>query len=248
MRKLGGCMKKKLLSFILAICLIIPCAFMMAACDNGDKPVDLSGARVAVKQIGEIDWDGGCFSMHYEDPNNNYKHYSISLSYEQFVEMFWQTDAYKSLVHNDSINSMQEAKDALEYEIQLRICSKNPTLKFSQDGMSFTTYDYTDKNYQNPLETYSVVKQTGSDFGYEINKNSNMMGYIFTHENTNIECQGSIGGPFIHNWRVENLSGFSGIEITLKASDDPSDVMTKPIIECEGSLEFFVEKIIYEIK
>ena len=53
----GGNMKKKLLSFMLAICLMMPCAFMLSACDKETTPDNPPEAPAVVYTVTESEWE-----------------------------------------------------------------------------------------------------------------------------------------------------------------------------------------------
>ena len=83
-------MKKKFLSFVLAICLILPCAFALSACGKNPEPsgpVDLAGKTIVV-QAGscELDWDYNIPITSIEQGDNGA--YATELTLEQFVEHF----------------------------------------------------------------------------------------------------------------------------------------------------------------
>ena len=127
-------MKKKFLSFILAMCLILPCAFALSACGKNPEsggPVDLAGKTIVV-QAGscELDWDYNIPITSIEQGDNGA--YATELTLEQFVEHFYTSNRQliEALAHNSNINTVEEAKTSVENWAEGTILSKNPIIKF----------------------------------------------------------------------------------------------------------------------
>ena len=166
-------MKKKFLSFVLAICLILPCAFVLSACGKNPPPsgpVDLAGKTITVQAgSAELNWDSNIAISSIEQGDNGA--YSTDLTLEQFVEHFYTSNRQliEALAHNSNINTVEEAKTSIENWAEGIILSRNPIIKFSEDGTTATTYAGSDINLETPLKEYTVQK-SGTDelFIYEL--------------------------------------------------------------------------------
>lgn len=117
-------MKKKFLSFIMAICLILPCAFALSACDKNPEsggPVDLAGKTIVVQYGAELDWNVNKITIAaFEEVNDNDGSYTVAysteLTLEEFVEQFYESnpDFIKGIAGNSNINNVEEAKNSIE--------------------------------------------------------------------------------------------------------------------------------------
>ncbi len=168
---LGGFMKKKFLSFVLAICLILPCAFALSACGKNppDKPVDLAGQTIVIKPgSAELDWDINAILITAEKGEN--ETYETRLTLKQFVEQLYASNPefIKVLAMNQNINSVEEAKTSIEAWAGGTILSRNPIIKFSEDGTTATTYAGSDTNLETPLKTYTVQKSGDEMITYDL--------------------------------------------------------------------------------
>ena len=111
-------MKKKILTFLFAIYLILPCAFALSACGKNPPPsgpVDLAGKTITV-QAGscELNWDSNIAISSIEQGDNGA--YSTELTLEQFVEHFYTSNRQliEAIAHNSNINTVEEANAWLE--------------------------------------------------------------------------------------------------------------------------------------
>ncbi len=162
-------MKKKFLSFVLAICLILPCAFALSACGKNPQPggpVDLAGKTIVVQYgSGELDWNNVI------PITSKLENYSTEMTLKDFVEKYYTEyrPAIEGLAHNSNINTIEEAKTAIRDWAVGTILSRNPIIKFSEDGSTATTYAENDINLETPLKTYTVQK-SGTDelFVYDL--------------------------------------------------------------------------------
>ncbi len=50
-------MKKKIISFVLALCLIVPCMFLVSACGNNFEPLSKAEMAVALKSVAKKSWE-----------------------------------------------------------------------------------------------------------------------------------------------------------------------------------------------
>ena len=216
-------MKKKFLSFILAMCLILPCAFALSACGKNPEsggPVDLAGKTIVV-QAGscELDWDYNIPITSIEQGDNGA--YATELTLEQFVEHFYTSNrqVIEALAHNSNINTVEEAKTSVENWAEGTILSKNPIIKFSEDGTTATTYAGSDINLETPLKEYTVQK-SGTDefFIYDLYEEQDAKIRI-TCDYDSIDVTSSTGAELCYSTTFD-LSSYGEIKILLTDSYD----------------------------
>lgn len=216
-------MKKKILSFVLAICLILPCAFALSACGKNPEsggPVDLAGKTIVV-QAGscELNWDYNIAITSIEQGDNGA--YSTNLTLEQFVEHFYTSNRQliEALAHNSNINTVEEAKTSVENWAEGTILSKNPIIKFSEDGTTATTYAGSDINLETPLKEYTVQK-SGTDelFIYELYEEQEVKLRI-TCDYDSIDVTSITGSELGYNTTFD-LSSYGEVKILLTDSRD----------------------------
>ena len=186
-------MKKKILSFILAICLILPCAFMLTACGGDDKKVDLAGKTIRAINEGVVDWEYEAFTYYEEKDSSTYY---LNWNLEQFVENVFNAENGKEYLEEmcyystKEINTLEEAKAGMERYVTNFMTDKNPVIAISSDLTEATTYAYSDSTLQTPLKKYSIQKD--GDSVYELFDNQEQVGEIFTTSEGGIKCYGSI--------------------------------------------------------
>ena len=216
-------MKKKFLSFILAICLILPCAFALSACGKNPEPsgpVDLAGKTIVV-QAGscELDWDYNIPITSIEQGDNGA--YGTEMSLAEFVEHFYTSNRQliEALAHNSNINTVEEAKTSIENWAEGIILSRNPIIKFSEDGTTATTYAGSDINLETPLKEYTVQK-SGTDelFIYELYEEQEVKLRI-TCDYDSIDVTSVTGAELGYNTTFD-LSSYSEVKILLTDSND----------------------------
>jgi len=211
-------MKKKFLSFVLAICLILPCVFALSACGKNPPPsgpVDLAGKTIVV-QAGscELDWDYNIPITSIEQGDNG--SYATELTLEQFVEHFYTSNRQliEALAHNSNINTVEEAKTSVENWAEGTILSRNPIIKFSEDGTTATTYAGSDINLETPLKEYTVQK-SGTDelFIYDLYEEQEAKLRI-TCDYDSIDVTSSTGSELCYKTTFD-LSSYSQVKILL---------------------------------
>ncbi|MBQ9118264.1 MAG: hypothetical protein IJY11_03575 [Clostridia bacterium] len=213
-------MKKKFLSFILAICLIIPCAFALTACGGGGSQPDLAGKTLTYVKKGTVDWSAGVVSYFQNDVG------TTELNLEDFVEAVFEADNGIDFLEelcyysNQEINSIEEAKIGLENFILYDLGNKNPALVFSADGTEMTAYDDTDYEFKTPLKTYSVQKDGEND--YKIFDGQEQVSQLLVNSKDDIWCSGSV---FTHSGvkKLSEVSGAENVTIKFPAIDGSSD-------------------------
>ncbi len=196
-------MKKKILSVILAV-LTAFCAFFVTACDeNDDGPVDLAGKKVYFHfQKMDIDWDAVAYEHFYQDPDDGYKSYSVTLTMKEFVERFVGSEyfnelfyVYKDLYENGAteynLNTLEGTKNVVKNAAVGRIGESNPYIVFYSDASAATAYRYGDTNLREPLANYTVQKD--GEIVYNLyDKENQLVGSLHPHEKDKILVLGSI--------------------------------------------------------
>lgn len=126
-------MKKKFLSFILAICLIIPCAFMMTACGK-DEPKTLAGRTIQCSDLyTEFNFNNDLY-LSYNEGGLGGTDYQKKITYNELLEMTLGTEAF-SYPNNSTPTTLEEAKVSFQQMIKGMFCtiSVNPWVHFSDD-------------------------------------------------------------------------------------------------------------------
>ena len=237
-------MKKKILSFVLAMCLILPCAFALSACGKNpepSEPVDLAGKTIVVQYGAELDWNVNKITIAaFEEVNDNDGSYTVAysteLTLEEFVEQFYESnpDFIKDIAVNSNINNVEEAKNAIEIRMGGRILSSNPIIKFSEDGTTATTYAGNDTNLETPLKTYTVQKSGDEMITYDL--------YEEQEAKIRITCDSdSIDVTDMFFYRGEvftyettfNLDSYEQVKISLTNETDEDDIKEFSLKKCE---------------
>ena len=211
-------MKKKFLSFVLAICLILPCAFALSACGKNPEsggPVDLAGKTITVQAgSAELSWDSNITITSIEQGEDGA--YGTEMSLAEFVEniCFPNDRLLESLAHNSNLNSLEEAKTSIENWAVGTILSRNPIIKFSEDGTTATTYAGNDTNLETPLKEYTVQK-SGTDefFIYDLYEEQDAKLRI-TCDYDSIDVTSSTGSELSYKTTFD-LSSYSEVKILL---------------------------------
>ena len=188
-------MKKKFLSFVLAICFILPCVFMMAACggDDDNKSVDLAGKTIRAINEGVIDWEYEAFTYYEEKDGATYY---LNWNLGQFVENVFNAENGKEFLEEmcyystKEINTLEEAKAGMERYVTLFMANKNPVIVISRDLTEATTYAYSDSTLETPLKKYLIQKE--GDSTYKLFDNQEQVGEIFVTSEGGINCYGMI--------------------------------------------------------
>jgi len=129
----------------------------------------LAGKTIVIQPgSSELNWDSKIAITSIESGDNG--SYGTYLTLEQFVEQFYTSNrqVIEDLAHNSNINTMKEARTSIEDWAVGTILSRNPTIKFSEDGATATTYAESDTNLTNPLKTYTVQKSGDGLITYDL--------------------------------------------------------------------------------
>ncbi len=160
-------MKKKFLSFILAICLIIPCAFMLSAC--GENPQNLTNAEMAVvyKDAAKSAWN----KMGVSDPTIETSNLLLSAVPDKKQNATDKNDILQVKLNANNMASILYLIGAL-YE-NANFVITDGYAKFSAEAEIFDQsfeYDLTIepkldvKNNKLYLAAYIVVNKTNSQY------------------------------------------------------------------------------------
>ena len=129
-------MKKKFLSFVLAICLILPCAFALTACGGDDKPKTLAGRTIQCSDFyTELVFDNYSMTLNYvQEGGNGNKFYTTNVTIGELLEMTLGTNAFTYL-NNAIPTTIEEAKELFVQKLKSKLCtiSVNPYIHFSED-------------------------------------------------------------------------------------------------------------------
>lgn len=238
-------MKKKFLSFIFAICLILPCAFALSACGKNPEPsgpVDLAGKTIVVQYGAELDWNLNKITIAAaEEVNDNDGSYTVGysteLTLEEFVEQFYESnpDFIKDIAGNSNINNVEEAKNSIEIRMGGRILSSNPIIKFSEDGTTATTYAGNDTNLETPLKTYTVQK-SGTDglFIYDLYEEQDAKIRITCdYDSIDVTDSWFYSGEVFTYETTFNLDRYEQVKISLTNDADEDDIKEFSLNDCE---------------
>ena len=214
-------MKKKLLSLIFAICLILPCTFTLSACGENpppNEPVTLAGKTIVVDSCGDITWSEIAISnMHF----NGEKQFSINLTLTQFVERYWDTEVVSDIVGNN-YSSLAQAKQAIIDVVKARIATYSPKITISADETTaLVEYDY--PGCIEPVKN-CVVQRMDSQSNqacYELYYGGNPIGTI-NYMNGAIDCYTTSDALFIYYVHF-NLATYTSISMDLVAEDGSGD-------------------------
>ncbi len=223
---------KKILSFIMVICFIIPCIFMLSACSDDDG-INLAGKRIVadVDNV-HIHWEHFSYTNSYYDVENE-KLYQIEMSLDGFIEEYIETDVFSRVLNKQNLDTIEKVKAALiEYALP-EVLPQYPSYTFSADATTVTEYVATDTNFTTPLKTYSVqLEQQNTRRIYSFYDNNTKVGEV---DCTNIIQYSTIGGFGL----VElDLSEITDVMVTLTAED--GSTCEVPMCRYEEELnEFF---------
>ena len=231
-------MKKKILSFILAICLIIPCAFMMTAC--GSKTVDLSGKTIAINEITDMNWDAISLYVSYQDSEDNNKSYNLDITSDD--NAFENADAVKimkSLAGASDNASIDELKTKIQTVVFNNAKNKSHVLKFNDNASKVNFYQYSEGNLDNVVKTYDVeFFKLGDTNQYYLRQNDERTGDVLTvYAKDNISVGGTNFIPIVE-FDISSLN----IEVTLTPLNGVGESKTVLLSDCSyARLSFHVE-------
>ena len=156
-------MKKKILSFVLAICLILPCAFALTACGGDDEPKSLAGKTIRCSDFYTEIFDSHHIDLNYvQEGNNGNKFYSTNVTIGEILEMTLGTNAFTYL-NNAIPTTIDEAKELFVQKLKSELCtiSVNPYIHFSEDLTKAELYYTADT----VARTYDVEYESNLGYG-----------------------------------------------------------------------------------
>ena len=236
-------MKKKFLSFILAICFIIPCVFMMTAC--GEKPLDLAGKTIMIHKVTDMG-PGGNINISYCDAENDNKVYSFRYgsSEEDIFENSVCVNIMKQLTGLSNEATIDELKTKLETMALAEIADESHVLKFNEDASKIDFYEYSAGNFETIVNTFDVNIISHDINFYRLKKDGEeTQDFIEARAKDNI----SVGGPNFNSlvsFAINNMN----IEVTVTPADGVGEPKTVSLRDCEiGGLMFPVIKYVYKV-
>ena len=145
----------------LSVTLSLPCVFAFAGC--GDKRVKLEGKSIVFDRVEDIQWDAtGLHLLKVIDDEE----YEALLTTEEFVNRFYNSQAFaRGLGSDTNFTTLEQAKDALRNKAFGLYREAYPNIKFSEDGLTATQYDWADTTFTNPISTYQIIRRN-TEFGY----------------------------------------------------------------------------------
>ena len=216
-------MKKKFLTFLFAICLILPCAFMLTACGKNppDEPISLVGKEVVIECSDEaMEWSEFTFTASYYDDGYTY---FLSLTAEEAInqtEYFNGLELVKAFTGNQNISSSSEAKTAMEAKIKSLVLEGMPKLAFHNQEKQVATYSHSG----NLIKTYNYEVERnsyGNDL-YTIKDESNETVGQLQVSGSSISTVGTVGFGSIFYWDSEPELDYN-LQITLPIAGGATD-------------------------
>ena len=235
-------MKKKFLSFVLAICLILPCVFVLTACGGDDEPKTLAGRTIQCSDLyNEFNFNNSLF-LSYNEGGLGGTDYQKEITYNDLLQMTLGTEAF-SYPNNSTPTTLEEAKVSFQQMIKGMFCtiSVNPWVHFSEDltkadlyysaeamanGTSAKTFDveYVDAGcdeYILKSEGEEVMRFTSIDSDND----------KFLTEQAGIDAHPD---DFVVKWKPLTMN-ICATEVTLEEYRNPSNTITKRLDEVFGN-------------
>ena len=233
-------MKKKVLSFILAICLIIPCMFMMTACGK-DEPKSLAGKTIRCSDfLAGFNFDNEIILECDEVGGGKYYHKYVSFS--ELLEMTLGTNAFTYL-NNATPTTLDEAKELFVQKLKSGICtaSVNPYIHFSEDLTKADLYYSAEAMANGTSEkTFDVEYiDAGCDEYILKSEGEEVMRFrsIDSGNDKFLTSQAGIDAhpdDFVVKWKYLRMN-VCATEVTLEEYLNPSNTITKRLDEVFGN-------------
>ena len=235
-------MKKKVLSFILAICLIIPCTFMMTAC--GKKPLDLAGKTIMINKVTDLG-PSNSMSMNiiYYDAENDNKGYSFRCE-EDIFENAVCVNIMKQLAELSNEATIDELKTKLKTMALAKIVDESHILKFNEDASKVDFYKYSTGNLDTIVKSFDINIISQDINWYWLEKDGEeTQDVIGARSADNIEVSGTNFDSYV-DFAINNMN----IEITLTPIDGVGESKTVLLSDCEvGGLAFNLISYSYKV-
>ena len=244
-------MKKRLLSFILAIFLIIPCAFSLSACGKKEEENTLAGKTIYCSEFYDEFNFGHNLSLGFLDKENGWTDYRANMTVAEVLEFCLGTDAI-SYPNNAQPTTYEEAKELFSQKLENTFFDMafNPHVTFSKDLKTATTY-YAEGVAANTYDVEYVDNHSGqyilkSD-GVEIIRfnalNSNQKEFHPSYEGNPERVNG-----FVIDWINFALDGECDKMVELSEYNNPNNKITKRLDEVIGDDNTLTFSLIYSVK
>ncbi len=213
-------MKKRIFSFLLMLCLFIPCTFSFTGCDKGASYVNLDGKTIIFDRAETLEQEAQSIYCPFIDPGTDIS-YIAQYTSEEFVEEFYDQGVISTITQNPNISTLEQAKSAF-FDASIELVRPQFLIyKFAEDGSSVTTYAYNDTSLTTPLNTYSVRKsRTATGIMYDFMEEGDG---LIVSEPGYIKWSGELEGTYF------DVSQFTTIMMTCKAEENPSQTIERPL-------------------
>ena len=246
-------MKKKLLSFIFAICLILPSVFALSACGKNppDEPTGLAGKTIHCSEFyDEFDFNRELY-FSYKDTENGNIVYDAYMTYEELLEFCLGTNAI-SYPNNAQPTTLEEAKELFVQKLENKFFDMafNPNVTFAEDLSEVVLY-YSEGT---PAVTYQVEEvKDGLQYDYIVKSDGEEIIRFEATDSGNDEFYVTYQGDphplmFVKNWFAFTLDGECDKTIELSQVSNPENKITKPLDEVFGDDNEIVVTLLYTIK
>ena len=231
-------MKKKFLSFILAICLILPCAFALTACGGDDEPKTLAGRTIQCSDLyDEFNFNNNLFLSFDEDGPNKTIYYQKEITYNELLEMTLGTEAF-TYPNNATPTTLEEAKVSFQQMLKGMFCtmSVNPWIHFSDDLTKADLYYNTDSI----AKTFDVEYVDGAVDEYILKSEGEEVMRFNSIDSGNDKFLTKQAGMYAHpddfvvRWKPLRMN-ICATEVTLEEYLNPSNTITKRLDEVFGN-------------
>ena len=246
-------MKKKFLSFVLAICLILPCAFALSACGKNpsDEPTGLAGKTIHCSGFyEEFDFNRELY-FSYKDTENGNIVYDAFMTYEELLEFCLNTNAI-SYPNNAQPTTLAEAKELFVQKLENKFFDMafNPHVTFAEDLSEVVLY-YSEETTAVKYQVEEV--KDGLQYNYIIKSDGEEIIRFESTSSSNDEFYAtSQGDPhplmFVKNWTTFTLDGECNKTIELSQIGTPENKITKPLDEVFGEDNEIIVHLLYTIK
>ena len=228
-------MKKKILSFILAICLILPCAFALTACGGDDKPKTLAGRTIQCSDLySEFNFNNNLL-LSYNEGGLGGTDYQKEITYNELLEMTLGTEAFP---FSNNATTLEEAKVSFQQMLKGMFCtmSVNPWIHFSDDLTKADLYYTTDSI----AKTFDVEYIDAGCDEYILKSEGEEVMRFTSIDSDNDKFLTRQAGMYAHpddfvvRWKPLSMN-ICETEVTLTAYGSSGDTITKRLDEVFGN-------------
>ena len=236
-------MKKKILSFILAICLIIPCAIMMTAC--GEKPLDLAGKTIILHEVTDMGPGGNIYISYCDAENDNKVYlYRYGSSEENIFENSFCVNIMKQFAGLSNEATIDELKTKLKTMALTEITDECCMLKFNENASKVDFYEYSAGNFDTVVDTFDINITSHDINFYRLKKDGEeTQDVIEARTKDNISVFGTNFNSQV-SFAINNMD----IEVTLTPTNGIGESKTILLSDCEtGGLAFPLISYVYKV-